>query len=458
MTPGTTDPRVDAAPGGAAEPGTLAQLCLTPHTRVQISADRPGWRCRLEVVTGDDPAIVRQAEAGDGAAEALVARLRAMVTDDQPAEGFRLVRLATPPEALGERAILVDQTNTSVVVGERVIVKWLHRLRDGEHPAPVTLAHLAAVGYAGVPATYGVLLWRTPGGVEVPCAMVSGYLPGARDGYTWCVDVVEQVLARRLDPDTTAPRGDQDADRVVDLVADLPERLAHLLAGLHLCLATPSDVVPEPVRLADTEVLRRWHAEARQRLDQACTAAADVEGSPEAASTLLAHRPRLEAAIDTLADLADTGATVLVQRVHGDLHAGQILRWSGGLAVVDFDGNPVVGPVTGTAEDPAVQPAARDLAHLLCSLDQIGRIVDRRSGFTRTAEVDAWSADARARLLTAYRTRLAAAGQARLLDERVLPAFEADQVCREVLYAAHFLPVWLYATLGRVRGLYAAGD
>ena len=28
------------------------------------------------------------------------------------------------------------------------------------------------------------------------------------------------------------------------------------------------------------------------------------------------------------------------QPVHGDLHVGQVLEWSGGLAVIDFDGNP----------------------------------------------------------------------------------------------------------------------
>ncbi len=42
------------------------------------------------------------------------------------------------------------------------------------------------------------------------------------------------------------------------------------------------------------------------------------------------------------AEVEAGGPPVLVQRVHGDLHVGQILRWPGGLVVVDFHPNPVV--------------------------------------------------------------------------------------------------------------------
>jgi maltokinase len=125
-----------------------------------------------------------------------------------------------------------------------------------------------------------------------------------------------------------------------------------------------------------------------------------------------------------------------------------VLRWSGGLAVVDFDGNPVL---SGRNDVP--QPAARDVAQLLVSLDQAGRIADRRSGFTRTAAVDEWSARARAALLAAYRDEMAAFGRPDLFDERLLASFVAEQVCRDVLYAARYLPRWAYAVTGGLGGL-----
>ena len=73
-------------------------------------------------------------------------------------------------------------------------------------PAPETLAHLAEVGYQGIPKSYGALLWRTPSGREVPCGTLSAYLPGARDGYQWCVELATEAVAR----DAGVRGGDQD--------------------------------------------------------------------------------------------------------------------------------------------------------------------------------------------------------------------------------------------------------
>jgi maltokinase len=123
---------------------------------------------------------------------------------------------------------------------------------------------------------------------------------------------------------------------------------------------------------------------------------------------------------------------------------GQVLSWAGGLAVIDFDGNPVLA---GPDEDGVVQSPVRDLAQLLLSVDQVGRIVDRRSGFGRTIEINAWSRTARAELLTAYQRELADLGRLDVLDIRLLPTFLVEQACRDLLYAIRFLPRWAYATI-----------
>jgi maltokinase len=164
---------------------------------------------------------------------------------------------------------------------------------------------------------------------------------------------------------------------------------------------------------------------------------------------MAAARDRLAAALDLLPGLAESAEDPpAVQRVHGDLHVGQVLRWSGGLAVVDFDGDPLTARLAAEGADPVAQPAARDVAHLLVSLDQVGRIVDRRTGFAATAAVDAWSATARERLLEGYLDELATLGRSDLFDARLLAPFVADQVCRDLVYAANHLPRWAYAVTG----------
>jgi maltokinase len=117
--------------------------------------------------------------------------------------------------------------------------------------------------------------------------------------------------------------------------------------------------------------------------------------------------------------------------------------------VIDFDGNPVLDP--GSAQ----QPAARDVAQLLLSLDQVGRIADRRADYAITAEIDAWSRRAQAQLLTAYREELADLGHADVLDVRLLPSFLVEQACRDLLYAVRFLPRWAYATIDGLEALLA---
>lgn len=194
--------------GSAVTAGSTAPVARYPlgiDMAVAITPDEPGpepaWHCSAQ--RSEAEKAWREAAEGDGASEALVDLLRHTVT--VPAEGFRVIRLVPPPEASGERRVDGDQTNHSVVVGERVVVKWVHRLTDAEHPAPLTLAHLAEVRFFGVPVTHGMLTWRAPSGREVPCVVVTGYLPRARDGWEWCPDLVEQRLGAR------ASRGATDA-------------------------------------------------------------------------------------------------------------------------------------------------------------------------------------------------------------------------------------------------------
>jgi maltokinase len=448
-------------------PAPVASYPLGPDKAILVtpapnSSARDEWTCTVRRENPDH--TWSDVEEGDGASEAFVDVLRHTVT--VPAEGFRVVRLVPPPEATGERDVEADQTNHSVVVGERVVVKWMRRLVDFEHPAILTLAHLAEIRFLGVPVTHGMLTWSLPSGRQLPCAVATTYLPRARDGWHWCTDLVEQRLGARASRTATDAAGlgpMSGSTPVLDSwVDDFPSRIGRLSAKLHLALATPSRLLPEPVHHAGPATVRTWHAVATRRLE-AVEEFARSGGFEDAGHVLTPRLPALRTAIDGLLAVADelptdpdriaAGEGVLVQRIHGDLHAGQLLRWPGGMAVVDFDGNPVLhrhaDPDDGV--DPLLQPAARDVAQLLLSLDYVGRVADRRSGFALTAAVDEWSAQARSQLLDAYRTELALAERPYLLDERLLAAFAAEQVCRELLYAVEHLPRWAYAPLAGLR-------
>jgi maltokinase len=394
-----------------------AELPLTAGARLAVIADGDGWQLERH---SDDPSTMDE-KTSRRLVEHFVDAVKPLLDNN-----FQIQQLSgppTPPPA-GERSITEDQTHTSVVVGEQVVVKWLARVDDAENLALRTVAHLSEVGFDSVPTTFGALTWTTPSGRELPVAFVTSFVAGAKDGWTWCVEAVE-----------TGER------------PDFPAELGRLTARLHVALGSPSTLLPLPMLAMGTARIRRWHSEARLRLDELAGRIHELDDAPAGpddakpqrrpSEALAEYRPRLEAVIDRLLEVS--GRTP-IQLIHGDLHVGQVLDSPAGLTVIDFDGNPA-GPLADR------QPAARDVAQILLSLDQVGRIVDRRSGFTRTAEIDAWSVAARMEFLGAYRAELTEAERRDVLDVRLLPSFLVEQACRDLLYAAHFRPRWAYATI-----------
>lgn len=333
----------------------------------------------------------------------------------------RFVPLAPGP--LGERLITVDQTNTSVVVGERVVVKWMRPAAGGGSPdrAPNLLAHLASTGFARTPTPYAAIYRDAPDGGLA--ALVTGFLPDAADGWDWYVD----ALLAHLDG---GPAADQAGE------------IGVLAAELHCALATASETIPLPV----TEVAHpTWAEDGLAVLERAGRLMADADD--EDARWFAARAHRLAEDIGRSREVS--GAYAI--QPHGDLHVGQILRWRGGLTVTDFDGNPTLAARGG---GPLTEPAARDVAQLCTSLLHVGQIVNRRTGNRHRSAVADWCRGAVDDLLGAYRRILDERGMGHLLDQRLLRPFEVEQECRELCYAARFLPRWRYAPMGVLRSWY----
>ena len=375
--------------------------------------------CVLAVVQSGDEVVVaplvpgpegvRRALAGDGAFSGIARVVRA----GEDAGRFEVRTYDEVPDVGDERAIDADQSNDSMVVGERLVVKVYARTAPGSQPGLDLPAHLAAVGFTQLPRPYGALVWTDDGARPVLLATLAEYLPGAEDGWDWYV----RLLEGWIDGDVTAAGVEEPADRLGTLVADL-----------HRFLATPSVVFPNPVTFADATTTAAWRRRAEATLDEALEL---TQG--EVGERLTSVGPEVRRA---LADLDAVDRTP-VMRIHGDLHVGQTLRWDGGYAVSDFDGNPLAPLDVRTAPD----AAARDVASMARALDHVGRVVQRRRP-VHGPDVDGWIGDVRTRFLAAYRAGLGAEGH--LFDERLLRPFEVAQECHEHVYAVRYLPRWAY--------------
>ena len=343
-----------------------------------------------------------RAAAGDGAGAALIERLRGGTDEPGP---FRVTRGAVGRSASDERPVAVDQTNESWVVGGAAVVKWSTEPLAGPHPAPERLRRLAAAGFTATPRLWGLVEWRPDDDDEwTLVASVVDYVPGAVDGWTWCVDEARRGLGVESGP-----------------VRPFAAELGRLTASMHLALADD-----EPPR-ADEASARAAYARA----------VAEVDALPE----LAAHRERIVAALAPLGRMA--GAALVP--VHGDLHVGQVLRAPDGpLRVIDFDGNPTRGP----AERSAPYPPALDVAGLLVSLENVGHVVRRHAAEVTEEAAAAWSRQRQDELLAAYRHELVGTD---LLDESLLDAYRWQQLVREFRYAAEHLPRWMYVPTAGLR-------
>lgn len=343
-----------------------------------------------------DAEVLRRAIAGDGASEALIRALSSGLPRPLVAEVLHL----TP--AVGEQAFAVDQTNDLVAVGDAAVVKWL--LHPAPEPQPGSVRARQLHDLPDVPRTWA-LVHAEVDDRRFLVATVSSLVPDAEDGWEWAVADVHRL----------ATGGDATS------ALEWPSRLGALTARVHLALARHG------VGQAGVDDVARWLSWAERDVS-----ASGLHGE-------VAERVRQ--AMSPLAQATDTPTIA----IHGDLHIGQVLRTraTGALHVVDFDGSPLL-----TAEENLLpQPAARDVAGMLASLDHVGRVVLHRTDGLDEAQrgrVRAWIATARRAFLSGYRDTLAERRMIHLLDESLLRPMLVQQECREYAYARRYLPHWRY--------------
>lgn len=408
--PSADDPaRPGAAPLGAA-PGGASGGALLHGAEPELAG------ARLSVV--GEPGHERLSWSRDGAEilpaagtgiAASIADLVMGADPGRPANGGR------------ERGIPVDQTHTSVIVDERLVVKIVVAPGAADRSAAI-LERLREAGSTAAPRFLGAAEWERPEAGPGPTviALVSEYVPDSDDGWTWAVD------------DTVAHLRDGAA------APEWPRRLGALAAGMHAALREDPET-PDPRgddRSRATTALERTFG---------LLAAAEDPAAPRPRGLvrrMRARRAALAAAIDTIP--GESAAPLVTP--HGDFHVGQILRTGGGrYLVLDFDGDPQWGAEQRFRAD----GAARDVAHMLVSIDLVAAVVQRRLGGP-DERAWAWALEARRRFLEAYR----AAAEPGLLDEAALPGLMAEQLLIELSYAERFLAEWRYAPDGVITRRY----
>ncbi|WP_314038137.1 maltokinase N-terminal cap-like domain-containing protein [Dietzia sp. CH92] len=339
---------------------------------------------------------------------------------------FRLAGDAGVPEPTWGRLLEGEQSNSSLVFGDDLMVKLFRLVQPGVNPDVELHAALADRDCPAVAPLRGWVELREDGDDDgvgeagagpTTLAMAQEFMAGAADGWAMATASVRDLFAE----------ADLLAEEVGTDFADEARRLGAAVAQVHEDLAAATGVTARD----GTDLV----ASMRARLDAAISEVPDLA-------------PFADAARAVFDEVAGSGP-VRVHRIHGDLHLGQTLRAPDRWIVIDFEGE----PAAPLAERRVPDSPARDVAGILRSLDYAAQhtlvgVEDRQLRF-RARE---W----RDRNVDAFCSGYAEVSDSDPRDTgALLRAYTLDKALYEVVYESRNRPGWVPVPMGAVERILA---
>ena len=304
------------------------------------------------------------------------------------------------------RAVGVEQSNSSIIFDDRLILKVFRRLEPGDNPELEMLRFLSGRGFENIPALAG---WYEFEGelLDATLGVLSEFVADGRDGW-------EHTLA--------------DPEGVIGSLAELGE----VTGQMHTVLAsdaTNPDFAPEEPGMESLSLLTATIDEEIERLF------VDLPEDLEAVRPILG---RGEEVRDRLQMLSHVGVGGRYIRLHGDYHLGQTLRTPDRWIILDFEGEPARSLIDRRRK----RSPLRDVAGMLRSFAYAASALEQGSG---AGAPEGWEARAREAFLGGYLgavdPSLLPAGQSSI--DKLLSIFELEKAVYELRYELNNRPDWV---------------
>jgi maltokinase len=321
------------------------------------------------------------------------------------------------------RLMGAEQSNSSVVFGDRLVLKMFRRLEPGINPELEMLRFLTARNFSNIAPLHG---WYEYEGEALAgtLGIVQHFVVGGIDGWELALDEIphntETMLGRLASLGTATARlhsmlatdfndpafspEEPSAQAVSLLTATMDEEIERVFAKL-----------PDDPRLAPIAGLEQ---EVRDRI--------------------ISRRPN--------------GPSGRIIRIHGDYHLGQTLHTGDGWTLLDFEGEPARPLATRRAK----RSPLRDVASMLRSFSYAAWAVELQRGQTtppdfeqraREAFLEAYLADVEPSLLPPGEPQI----------NNLLSIFELEKALYELRYELNNRPDWVAIPVAGIARIVESG-
>jgi maltose alpha-D-glucosyltransferase/alpha-amylase len=472
-------PAIDVVAQSAAQADKApSSLDIDPSTAVLPVAPVP-----INAQPGEAAAPPRSSAPAPSAAQRMQPRESPSAGNPVPSGGrldahaSSLLNEVHPIQHLTSRVGTAEQSNTSILYGQKLILKVFRRLQPGENPDVEIGRFLTEVArFQHIAPFMGEITITPASGEATTAAMLQGLVANKGDGWEWFLDQFAsflQSVEHLGSPPKTSPPGFLNIQKPIPgIQGNAKEALgaAALLgrrtAEMHLALDTPTQdqaFCAEHFTSTDLEQdVRRIEAQLIQMLETLKSKFSTLDDSTaDLAVQFFSSRRDLFARTRDLASLKAAGQRI---RIHGDYHLGQTLRTeepakdqgktAGDFVILDFEGE----PARTLAERRHKQSPLKDVAGMIRSfsyaahsgLDRYlnekpesasGATADQLAGWARC-----WEHSVASEFLQSYIESIAAKQDLLPPKEQaqtLLNAYVLEKALYELMYELNNRPKWL---------------
>jgi maltose alpha-D-glucosyltransferase/alpha-amylase len=371
-------------------------------------------------------------------------------------------------QPLPVRVSSAEQSNTSAIFGDRLILKLFRRQQPGQNPDVEIGRFLTETAkFANVPPFGGSIEVRRADQEPETLVLLQGLVQNEGDGWQWTLEELDRYYesaasVRSAVPLAAAEPGmvGQEAREHAAIYLDAAAMLGRRTAEMHLALASGHDAAfaPHVPEVADLEAMRdQLTAHAAHAFDLLKTNLSRLpDDTVEPAGLALSRRGALLARFRALAGLRNSGQWT---RIHGDYHLGQVLRSKGDFVILDFEGE----PARPLAERRAKHSPLKDVAGMVRSFSYAAFVALTQYTSRRPedfAQLESWArlweTSVSSEFLRAYRDAIGDSPIVPTEDEAfnsILHIYILDKALYELVYELNNRPTWIRIPLHGILSL-----